>query len=69
MKERLKHGMVKRKKRLERGIKSLNKQIEIHKEKKEKAAEEGKLELEKYYAGEIEEFKRVREKKKGHLNR
>lgn len=45
--------MVKRKKRLLKGIESLQKQIELHKEKKRVAEEEGKIELADYYEREI----------------
>lgn len=55
--------MVNRKKRLTRGIESLDKQIEIHNEKK-RAKREGKFELVKYYEKEIlskEETKKRKE--------
>jgi hypothetical protein len=42
-----------RKKRLEKGIKSLNEQIKIHKEKLKKAEEDGLKELVGYYEKEI----------------
>jgi len=45
--------MVKRKKRLQKGIESLENVIEIHKEKKKIAEEEGNLELADYYDREI----------------
>lgn len=55
--------MVKRKKRLKKGIKSLEKQISIHKDKKEKALKEGKLERVGYYAKEIRAKEKDRDKK------
>ena len=45
--------MAKRKKRLEKGISSLQKQIDFHLSKKDKASKEGKLELVNYYGKEI----------------
>lgn len=41
--------MAKRKKRLQKGIDSLEEQIKIHEEKRIKAIEEGKIELGDYY--------------------
>ena len=46
--------MVKRKKRLQKGIESLENVIEIHREKKKTAEGEGNLELADYYDREIE---------------
>jgi hypothetical protein len=54
---------MKRKKRLKKGIESLEKQIEIHKEKRKMAEEEGNIELEDYYRREIEAKKRDKERK------
>jgi len=45
--------MVKRKKRLEKGIDSIREQIEIHKEKERKAEENDLPELANYYKKEI----------------
>ena len=45
--------MVNRKKRLAKGINSLDEQIEIHREKKKIAEEEDNLELVDYYEKEI----------------
>lgn len=56
--------MVNRKKRLKKGIESLEKQLEIHKEKKKKAEKEGHIELVYYYEKEIlskEEAKKRKE--------
>jgi len=55
--------MVNRKKRLARGINSLEKQIEIHREKKKFAEEEGNEELVDYYNKEIEAKKKTKEEK------
>lgn len=41
--------MVKRNKRLEKGIESIIEQIRLHEEKKFKAEEEGNIELADYY--------------------
>jgi len=60
---------MKRKKRLLKGIESLKKQIEIHEEKKEKAAEEENIELEKYYEIEIDNLKKVLGQKRKLLER
>jgi hypothetical protein len=60
--------MTKRKKRLEKGIESLERQKIIHLEKKRLAEELGQLELVGYYEKEIESFekrKRDREEKLG----
>jgi phage shock protein A len=56
--------MTNRKKRLEKGIESIQKQIEEHKLKRERALEEGKLELADYYGTEIEGLEKSQEKKK-----
>ncbi|MEK6824374.1 MAG: hypothetical protein AABX12_05505 [Nanoarchaeota archaeon] len=60
--------MAKRKKRLERGIRSIKNQIELHKEKRERAETEENEELTRYYDKEIkalEERKKDRENKMG----
>jgi hypothetical protein len=61
--------MTNRKKRLQKGINSLNKQIKIHEEKRKQAIEEGKIELAEYYDKEIlskskEKDKKTSQKKK-----
>ncbi len=61
--------MVKRKKRLERGIESLKEQIEIHEQKREDAIAQGKLELADYYEKEIESKTETKKKKEGQLKR
>lgn len=61
--------MANRKKRLEKGINSLNEQIRIHEEKKRKAEEEGNIELTGYYEKEIESKRRDKEKKERMLEK
>jgi hypothetical protein len=58
-----------RKKRLEKGIKSLNEQIQIHKEKLKKAEEAGLKELVGYYEKEIDSKEEAMEKKKNILEK
>ena len=60
---------MKRKKRLEKGIESLKKQIKIHEEKRDKAKEEGNLERYGYYESELEVFEKTKEKKKKQLEK
>lgn len=55
--------MPNRKKRLKKGIESLQKQISLHEEKLKKAEKGGKLELIGYYEKEIWEKKKDKEKK------
>ena len=45
--------MVKREKRLKKGIVSLKKQIELHEKKQEEALQKGRIELVDYYSREI----------------
>ena len=61
--------MAKRRKRLEKGIKSIEEQIEIHKAKEEEAVEQGRIELAGYYHKEIERMKEAGEKKKKLLDK
>jgi len=56
--------MTNRKRRLKKGIASLEKQIKLHEEKREKAKEEGEIELEGYYHKEIEKLKGEKDKKR-----
>ena len=56
--------MTKRKKRIEKGARSLEKQIMLHLDKQKNAAQSGKIELVDYYAREIAAKKRDLEKKK-----
>ena len=55
--------MVNRKKRLKKGIESLEKQIEIHEEKLKKAIEEDNIELAEYYKKEVNAKKKDKEEK------
>ena len=59
--------MVDRKKRLEKGIESLDAQIKLHEEKIAKAIEEGNLDLEEYYRKEIKSLKKVKERKENQI--
>jgi len=61
--------MVKREKRLEKGIDSLEKQKEIHEEKRKNAKEAGEEELVRYYDKEIDKFEKEQAKKKEKLDR
>lgn len=61
--------MTKRKKRLEKGIGSIEDQIKIHEEKRVKAAAEGNLDLEDYYNREIEGLKKTKERKEKQLEK
>ncbi len=61
--------MVNRKKRLQKGIESLEKQIKLHKEKMDKAEEEDNVELASYYKKEIEAKKRDKEEKQRILDK
>ena len=55
--------MVNRKKRLQKGIESIEKQIKLHEEKLKKAEEEDNIELSQYYKKEINAKKRDKEEK------
>jgi len=55
--------MANRKKRLHKGIESIEKQIKIHEEKLRKAEEEDNIELAEYYQKEIAAKKRDKEEK------
>ena len=55
--------MTNRKKRLMKGIESLEKQIQLHEEKLSKAEEEDNIELAGYYRKEIEDKNRDKEEK------
>jgi len=61
--------MVNRKKRLERGIVSIDKQIKIHLEKQARAKEKGNLELEGYYGKEISGLENTKKKKEEMLKK
>ena len=55
--------MANRKKRLQKGIESLEKQIRLHEEKLRSAEEEDNIGLAEYYKKEIEAKKRDKEEK------
>jgi len=55
--------MANRKKRLQKGIESLEKQIRLHEEKLKKAEEEDNIRLAEYYKKEIDAKKRDKEEK------
>ena len=61
--------MANRTRRLEKGIESLNEQIEIHEEKLKKAEEDGNIELSDYYKKEIEAKKKYKEGKERMLDK
>ncbi len=61
--------MVNRKKRLKKGIESLEKQIELHEEKLKKAVEEDNIELAEYYKKEINAKRRDKEEKERLLSK
>ena len=54
---------MKRKKRLEKGIESLQKQVEIHKEKLKNAIEDGNEDLAKYYEKDLARLEIEKDKK------
>ena len=53
-----------RKKRLKKGIESIEKQIDLHKDKLKNAVDEGNEELARYYEKDIERLDKEKEKKK-----
>ena len=61
--------MVKRIKKPRKGIESLEKQIEMHKEKRETALNEGRIERANYYEKEISGLEKTRNKKKRQINK
>ncbi len=61
--------MVNRKKRLKKGIGSIEEEIELHREKRRKAIEDGKIELSDYYGKEIEGLILAKNKKEGQLEK
>ena len=61
--------MANRKKRLQKGIKSLDKQIKLHEEKLKKAEEDDNIELAAYYRKEINAKKSDKEEKERMLNK
>ena len=61
--------MTNRKKRLKKGIASIQEQIKIHKEKLKKAIDDGDEELAGYYIKEIGTLENEQKKKEGKLDR
>ena len=61
--------MASRKKRLQKGIESIEKQIRLHEEKLRKAEEEDNIELAEYYKKEIIAKKRDKEEKQRILDK
>ena len=61
--------MANRKKRLQKGIESLNKQIKLHEDKLRKAEEYDNIELASYYRKEIESKKMDKEEKQRMLDK
>jgi len=53
-----------RKKRLKKGIESIEKQIELHKDKLKNAVDKGNEELARYYEKDIERLDKEKDKKK-----
>jgi len=60
---------MKRKKRLEKGIGSIDEKIKLHGEKREKAKKEEKLELTGYHDKEILGLEKTRDRKKKQLEK
>ncbi|MEK6854790.1 MAG: hypothetical protein AABX73_01055 [Nanoarchaeota archaeon] len=56
-----------RKKRLEKGIESVNKQIKVHEEKLKEAEDAGQEELVAYYRKDINRLKKQKEQKEDKL--
>ena len=61
--------MTNRKKRLEKGVNSLQEQIDIHKEKKEIAQGQGNVELVEYYEKEIRAKEETKKRKQEILDK
>jgi len=61
--------MANRKKRLQKGIESLNEQIILHEKKRVQALEKGDIELADYYGKEIKTYKDNVSKKENQLNK
>lgn len=61
--------MTSRKKRLQKGIKSIEKQIKFHEEKLRKSEKEDNIELAEYYRKEIAAKKKDKEEKQRILNK
>ena len=61
--------MTNRKKRLKKGIASMEAQIEIHQDKKKQAEESGNEELMRYYEKEIEAREKTKKEKEALLEK
>ena len=61
--------MTSRKKRLQKGITSIDKQIKLHEEKLRKAEQEDNIELAEYYKKEIAAKKKDKEEKQRILDK
>ena len=61
--------MPKRKKRLRKGIESISKQIELHKQKLKAAEKSGNIGLSDYYEKEIGSLESALRKKRGILDK
>ena len=61
--------MTNRKKRLKKGIESIEKQIKLHEEKLKKAEEDDNIELSQYYKKEINAKKKDKEEKERLLSK
>lgn len=61
--------MTNRKKKLKKGIESIQEEIKKHEVKKQKAMEEGNLELVNYYATELAGLKKQKEQKEDILDK
>lgn len=61
--------MVNRKKRLKKGIESIQEQIDLHKKKKSLAEDSGNEELVEYYTKEIESKERAKKEKEAMLEK
>ena len=60
---------MKRKKRLEKGVQSIEEEIEIHKKKMQEAKEEGNLELVDYYNKEISGLEKTKDRNGNQLEK
>ncbi len=62
-------SMTNRKKRLRKGVESLEKQITLHAAKLQKAEKEDNIELARYYIKELEAKKKDKDKKQKMLDK
>lgn len=60
---------MKRKKRLKKGIESLQEQVEIHKDKLKEAVEEGSKDLARYYEKDLARLENEEKKKREQLEK